>query len=149
MADFDVMQTESVKNSMALKNENFDKHDGSRRSQTVEVSKEVDSSNNSSDSFSTIDTNSSISKQEEIDEILENMNVQFERLDNYLRFEKDESTEKMVVFIKDIETDEVIRQIPSQELLAVSKNISKYLEAQKELNQSSAYPPGLITHEQV
>lgn len=145
----DVMQTESVKNSMTLKSASLAKSDGSGESYATEAPQQTDVSDSVNSSLSSIDKSTSKSNIEDIDKILEKLNIQFQSLNNYLRFEKDESTEKMVVFIKDIETDEVIRQIPSQELLAVSNNITKYLDAQKELIETSAYPPGLITHEQV
>ncbi|MEA1988107.1 MAG: flagellar protein FlaG, partial [Pseudomonadota bacterium] len=68
--------------------------------------------------------------------------------ENYLRFEKDDSSEKMVIFIKNSETDEVIRQIPSQEFLTISKNITNYLEMRQQLSETVVTPPGLLTHEQ-
>ena len=84
----------------------------------------------------------------DMDVLVENLNAQLEKLNNYLRFEKDEDTEKMVIMIKDSETNEVIRQIPSEAFLEISRNISEYLEANKKFNQNS-FPPGLITNEQV
>lgn len=84
----------------------------------------------------------------QMDSLVETLNVQLEKLNNYLRFEKDDQTEKMVIMIKDTQTDEVIRQIPSEDFLNLSKNISEYLEAQKQLKQDS-FPPGLITDETV
>lgn len=84
---------------------------------------------------------------EQLDQLMENMNVKFEQLENYLRFEKDEDTEKMVIFIKNSETGEVIRQIPSKEFIAISKHISEYLEMQQQLSEKIVMPPGLLTNE--
>ena len=80
-----------------------------------------------------------------LDELMKNLNSQMEVMRNYLRFEKDEDSERMVIFIKDSETDEVIRQIPSQEFLDISNNISKYLEMRQQLSETMAIPTGLIT----
>jgi flagellar protein FlaG len=82
-----------------------------------------------------------------VDGVVEQLNQQLERLKNYLRFEKDEEADRMVIFIKNAETGEVIRQIPSQEFLAISKNISLYLEMRQQSPQSVAMPTGLITNE--
>lgn len=80
-----------------------------------------------------------------VEKTLSDLNQQMEVMNNYLRFEKDEDTNKMVIFIRDTETDEVIRQIPSDEFLAISKNISKYLEMRQQLSETVAVTPGLIT----
>lgn len=82
----------------------------------------------------------------EMESMMTNLNAQLEKLNNYLRFEKDQDTEKMVIMIKDTETNEVIRQIPSEDFLEVSKNITDFLETRKQLAESS-FPPGLITNE--
>ncbi|BBP45530.1 hypothetical protein THMIRHAS_09030 [Thiosulfatimonas sediminis] len=87
-----------------------------------------------------------------LDALMENINQQLKKLQNYLRFEKDDTSEKLVIFIKDSETNEIIRQIPAQEFLEVSKNITQYLEAQQTLNQKnsgSSSPVGIITNQMV
>jgi flagellar protein FlaG len=51
-----------------------------------------------------------------------------------LQFEVDSQTDKVVVRIVDSETKEVIRQIPSEEMLAISQSLDKmigFLIAQK------------------
>lgn len=84
---------------------------------------------------------------QDLNSMMQDMNAQLEKLNNYLRFEKDEATDKMVFMIKDSQTDEVIRQIPSEEFLAVSKNIADYLEARKQFSEDG-FPSGLFTNEQ-
>ncbi len=42
-----------------------------------------------------------------------------------VRFERDSSSEELVVKIVDQDTDEVIRQIPPEELLKLSKNLKE------------------------
>jgi len=87
-------------------------------------------------------------EQTDIDNLMEDLNGQLKQLQNYLRFERDEDSEQMVIFIKNSETDEVIRQIPSQEFMAISKNITNYLEMRQQLSETVVTPPGLITHQQ-
>lgn len=82
-----------------------------------------------------------------LDSLMTNINGQLQSLQSYLQFERDEDTNKMVFFIKNVETDEVIRQIPSEEFLAISKNISKYLEMAQQSNTKTPAPAGLITNE--
>lgn len=88
------------------------------------------------------------STPDQVDANLERINQQLEKLQNTLRFEKDESTHKMVILIKNSETDEVIRQIPSEALLTISKNISDYLALQKQNSETTQFPTGLLTDEQ-
>lgn len=83
----------------------------------------------------------------ELNGLMDNINVQLKTLNSYLRFEKDEETDRMVILIKNGETDEVIRQIPSQEFLTISKNITNFLEMSRQLSEKMAPPLGLITHE--
>lgn len=85
----------------------------------------------------------------ELDTVMSNLNVQLQQLQNYLKFERDESSDKMVIFIKDSETDEILRQIPTEEFLAISKNISQYLETYQQSSANSTPPVGMITNETV
>ncbi len=81
--------------------------------------------------------------------LLEELNSNLELLQSYLKFEKDEDTDRMVFFIKDSETNEVIRQVPAKELLQISKQISDYLETVKSVNEEVSIPAGLITNQVV
>lgn len=81
------------------------------------------------------------------DDVLNELNAQLKVLQSYLKFEKDEDTDRMVFFIKDSETDEIIRQVPAKELLQISKNISDYLEQINSTKDNSSIPVGLITNE--
>lgn len=83
------------------------------------------------------------------DALLQSINEQFHTLQSYLMFEKDQETDKMIFFIKNSDTDEIIRQIPSEELLAISKNISNYLQMVNELEKGKTPPVGLLTNEMV
>lgn len=89
------------------------------------------------------DENSLIAN-EKLETMMGDLNAKLESFQNYLRFEKDEDTEKMVVFIKNSETGEVIRQIPSSEFLEISKNITQFFEVQQQLSEKIAMPTGLL-----
>jgi len=84
-----------------------------------------------------------------LDKKMYDLNVQLQKLQNYLKFERDEDSERMVVFIKDRETDEVLRQIPTQEFLAISKSIGQYLEMSKQISEKISPPVGMLTNETV
>ena len=43
-----------------------------------------------------------------------------------IRFESDAKTESLIVKIVDSETDEVIRQVPAEELLGLKMRLSEY-----------------------
>ncbi|WP_051678501.1 flagellar protein FlaG [Thiomicrospira pelophila] len=89
---------------------------------------------------------------EELDQAMLAANNQLESLRaSYLRFERDELTDKMVVAIKNAQTDELIMQIPSEDFLRIAKNIDAYL---KQVNNGlsdnpSSIPVGLFTSQQV
>lgn len=83
-------------------------------------------------------------QNKEVGQLIEDVNFQLEQVTSYLRFEQDKDSERMVIFIKNGETDELIRQIPSQEFLRISKNISQFLEMQQQSSKTVATPVGLI-----
>ncbi len=85
----------------------------------------------------------------ELDTLMKDLNTQLQKLQNYLKFERDEGSQKMVVFVKDSETDELIRQIPTQEFLAISKNINQYIEMRQQLSEKMSPPVGIFTNETV
>jgi flagellar protein FlaG len=82
-----------------------------------------------------------------LDSLMTDLNSQLQKLQNYMKFERDEDSQNMVVFVKDSETDELIRQIPTQEFLAISKSISQYIEMRQQLSEKISPPVGLFTHE--
>ena len=86
-----------------------------------------------------------------VDKVLSQLNEQLESSKSYLKFEKDESSEKLVFFIKNSETGETIRQVPTKELLDISKNITEYLDMVSKPGVSGApsLPAGLITNQVV
>ncbi|WP_321324307.1 flagellar protein FlaG [Thiomicrorhabdus sp.] len=85
----------------------------------------------------------------EIDSQMTSINAQLQKLQNYLKFERDEDSDRMVIFVKDRETGEVIRQIPTQEFLAISKSIGQYLDMSKQLSEKNSPLVGMFTNETV
>lgn len=90
-----------------------------------------------------------VQSKEDVDEVLSGLNGQLDSLQSFLKFEKDEDNQKMIFFIKNSETGEIIRQIPNKDLLDISKNISNYLEMaqQTEMNGKKPSAVGLITNQ--
>ena len=84
-----------------------------------------------------------------LDSLMMDLNSQLQKLQNYMKFERDEDSQNMVVFVKDSETDELIRQIPTQEFLAISNNINQYLEMRQQLSEKISPPVGMFTNETV
>lgn len=85
----------------------------------------------------------------ELDGMMNDLNAQLQKLQNYLKFERDQGSDRMVVFIKNSETNELIRQIPTQEFLAISKNIGQYLEMRQQLSEKIPPPVGMLANETV
>lgn len=146
MAELNVIQPNSLNNLSASKPVGSSVSDESSQIKESAVSQKIEKTKEDIDRLKSEETSDQI-EQVELESLMQNLNVQLEKLQNYLRFEKDDSSEKMVVFIKNSETDEVIRQIPSQEFLTISKNITNYLDMRQQLSETIATPPGLITHE--
>lgn len=82
---------------------------------------------------------------------LDQLNEQFEQLNRSLRFEMDEQTGQSIVLIKNTQTDEVIRQIPSQAVLKIAQDISQFLESMQgaqplDVMHSNSTPLGLFAN---
>lgn len=92
---------------------------------------------------------SSVLDESDLDNLTKNLNESLKSLQSYLMFEKDTDTEKMVFFIKHSETDEIIRQIPAEEFLAISKNIQEYLDQMNQSSEKLSLPTGIITNQVV
>lgn len=85
----------------------------------------------------------------ELDSQMASLNSQLQKLQNYLKFERDEDSNRMVIFIKDSETDEIIRQIPTEDFLNISKSITQYLDVNKQVSDKVSPPIGMFTNETV
>ena len=58
---------------------------------------------------------------EKLQAVVEKMNELMQNTNRSVKFSVDDSTERVVVKVLDLETDEVIRQIPSEETLKFSE----------------------------
>lgn len=89
---------------------------------------------------------------EQVEKVLNEVNTQLKNIkNNYLQFARDDNTDKMVIYIKNSKTDEVIMQVPSEEFLRIAKNVDAYLKQFNEAVGSTpnSMPIGLITDQQV
>lgn len=61
-----------------------------------------------------------------VEEAFEEINAAMQAWDTGMRFEIDEDTHKVVVSIVDTKSGEVLRQIPSEEVLHIAKMITQF-----------------------
>jgi len=66
--------------------------------------------------------------KETVDRVVHQLETQSQSLRRDLQFNVDDSTGRVIVTVTDSETNEVIRQIPSEELLALSRHLADALE---------------------
>lgn len=64
--------------------------------------------------------------QEKLAEVVERLNERMREMKRSLRFSVDDTSGHIVVKVVDKDTDEVIRQIPSEEMLAIMKHINDF-----------------------
>ena len=57
--------------------------------------------------------------KESLSEMVETLNAKVQQSHNGLRFSVDDSSGRIIVKVIDLDTEEVIRQIPSEEMLAI------------------------------
>ncbi|HKO88579.1 MAG TPA: flagellar protein FlaG [Burkholderiales bacterium] len=57
----------------------------------------------------------------DIEAVVEQLNRMMQRMNNSLQFEVDRSTGKTVVRVLDSNTNEILRQFPSEEVLAIAR----------------------------
>ncbi|OGT22444.1 MAG: hypothetical protein A2V90_09925 [Gammaproteobacteria bacterium RBG_16_57_12] len=65
---------------------------------------------------------------ESLQQALNQINDLVQQLHRNLQFTVDKDTGRTVVRVIDAETDEVVRQIPSEELLAIARHIKESME---------------------
>jgi flagellar protein FlaG len=64
--------------------------------------------------------------QERLADVVGRLNEHMQKLQRSLRFSVDDASGRIVVKVIDQSTDEVIRQIPSEEMLAMMNHISEF-----------------------
>lgn len=72
-----------------------------------------------------------LDKQTAVDTV-DKLNKAFSQMQNQIQFALDEKSGRMVFYMKDSGTGEVIRQIPDASLLKISQHISEYLDSTKQ-----------------
>ena len=74
--------------------------------------------------------------REELDETISQLNDSLQNVQRNLEFSIDNDAGKIVINVKDKETDEVVRQIPSEEVLELARNLHKISrQASEELEE--------------
>ena len=63
---------------------------------------------------------------------VDQLNKAFAQMQNQIQFALDDKSGRMVFYMKDSSTGEVIRQIPDASLLKISQHISEYLDNLKQ-----------------
>lgn len=93
--------------------------------QKIQSKSDVDSGKIEGNKDNSIDSDISTdiikSKVDTINKSLQNNDIK-------LAYSKDEKTGRFIVQVKDINTDEVIKQIPTKEMLRIADTIDKFLE---------------------
>lgn len=81
-------------------------------------------------------------------ELVDKTNDKLTQSGSKIFFELNQDTEKPVLTIKDAQTGDVIRQIPSESHIKLSKMINEFLDRGSEsLSSTNSMPVGLITSE--
>ncbi len=63
--------------------------------------------------------------EHQVDQAIDKANQFFQDDNRALQFIKDKDSDRIVIMIKDLKTDEVIRQIPSEAMLKLSKQLEQ------------------------
>lgn len=82
-----------------------------------------------------LQTGNAETRSREVRETVQNLNDFVQRQDRALQFEIDDVTGDTVIKVMDSATDEVIRQIPSEELLALARRMMQMHEDKGNLFQ--------------
>lgn len=65
---------------------------------------------------------------EELQQVVEKLNDHVQQIQRDLKFSVDDSSGRTVIRVVDSQTEEVVRQIPSEEVLRISRNLQQQLE---------------------
>lgn len=107
---------------------------GSVRSSSTSTSDGIRNSNKTDASIRSVDPSVNVSESspgnkkdldKHLDDAINQANQFFQNDNRSLQFARDKDTDKIVVIIKDVKTDKVIRQIPSELMLKLSKQLEQ------------------------
>lgn len=87
------------------------------------------------------------SNKKDIEQSVNKINSTFEENGLSLSYSKDEKTGKMIVQLLDTNTKEVIKQIPTKEMLAIADNIGKYLDSYSKKGSIDKLPVELLINQ--
>ena len=80
-----------------------------------------------------------VEKIEDLDEVVKSLNEQVQSVQRNLQFSIDEATGKQVVIVSDAKTDDVIRQLPSEEALELAKRMMEKEKSGEKGNISNLF----------
>lgn len=81
--------------------------------------------------------------REQVEETVTELNKLVQNVQRAIEFTVDDATGRSVIVVTDKDTGEQIRQIPSEEILAIAEHIGDILESQEETG------PGLLMNQKV
>jgi len=67
----------------------------------------------------------------DLDKAVESLQNYVDSLGRNLSFRRDESIDRSIISVRDASTNQLIRQIPSEEVVAIARQISEDLDASK------------------
>lgn len=137
----------SIRNNVKERTDNSPVDDGSSLGSNV-----LRSLTNVGDPTSSNVSTDKLLSTEKSRELLEQANAILKLSDSNIEFKLDESSGKVVFYIKDAASGEVLRQIPDESMLRLSENIKQFLEGGSTLSgskQQSAVLSGLLADTKV
>lgn len=108
---------------------------------------------NPNGSAAEVSTAKTISESNKVDaqaltEMLNKVNRQMEANSSSLRFKTDETSGKMVVAIYDTATEELIRQIPSEQALTTAQKLNEFMQRTASKPSDSNLSVGMLLNSQ-
>ena len=104
----------------------------------AEKRQEIASKKSPADIVNTLDAKEM--PREELDDTISQLNDSLQNVQRNLEFSIDNDAGRIVINVKDKETDEVVRQIPSEEVLELARNLHAASERFNERSESRSQP---------
>ena len=104
----------------------------------AEKRQEIASKKSPADIVNTLDAKEM--PREELDDTISQLNDSLQNVQRNLEFSIDKDAGRIVINVKDKETDEVVRQIPSEEVLELARNLHAASERFNERSESRSQP---------
>ena len=87
--------------------------------------------------------------KEELDQTVTQLNDSLQNVQRNLEFRLDKDAGRIVINVRDKETDEIVRQIPSEEVLELAKNLHKISkqaseELEEQISKRSEQSPNVV-----